>query len=332
MDHVVEVVAPDRVQAVAVDLHREDQARVVQVGLGNQCFDKAALFGLAAGRQGQLPQEGHGRLIEDGVGGVQPQAVQVEAGEPVFGIVQEVGSDLVAVRPVEVDRFTPGGAVMVREVGPEVPEVVPLRAEVVVDDIQEDREPTIVAGVNQPLQPVRSAVAGLDREGVDAVVAPIPLPRELGHGHDLKCCDAQVDQMVQLGDDAVEGPLRGEGADVELIDDVLGEGNGPEPMVCPGEALVIDQGRGAVDVLGLVVGDRIRPGGPAVQEEAVPGAMADGLDHDPKISPVQAGHRICARGGREDFQGDRIELGRPHRELKGILCHLVRADAHGFPP
>ena len=88
----------------------------------------------------------------------------------------------------------------------ELAEVVPLGAEVVVDDVQEDRQALGVAGVHQPLQAVRPAVAVLRRVGEHAVVAPVARARELADRHDLDGRDAQLAEVAQPGDDASNVP------------------------------------------------------------------------------------------------------------------------------
>src|SRR5581483_467083 len=98
---------------------------------------------------------------------------------------------------------TPAGAVAVGEVRAEFAQVVPGRAEVVVDDV-EDRGPArSVAGVDQTLEPVRAAVSVARRVQVDAVVTPAAGAGELGDRHDLDRVDAERDQMVQSLDHAV---------------------------------------------------------------------------------------------------------------------------------
>ena len=97
---------------------------------------------------------------------------------------------------VVVDGRAPGGPVVVGEVGAELAQVVALRAEVVVDDVEEDRQAVRVAGVDQPLQPVRPAVAVLGGVGEDAVVAPVAAAGELGDRHQLDRGDAQLAQVA----------------------------------------------------------------------------------------------------------------------------------------
>ena len=61
-------------------------------------------------------------------------------------------------RSVEVERLAPRGLVAVGEVRPELAEVVAVRAEVVVDDVEADAEPAGVAASTKRCSAVRAAV------------------------------------------------------------------------------------------------------------------------------------------------------------------------------
>jgi hypothetical protein len=92
---------------------------------------------------------------------------------------------------------------------------------VVVDHVQHHGEAAGVAGGDQALQALRTAVRALDREGQHAVIAPVASPRELRDRHDLHRRDPQVAQAVQMRDDRVKGAFGREGPDVQLVEDVV---------------------------------------------------------------------------------------------------------------
>ena len=132
------------------------------------------------------------------------------------------------VRPVEVEAVAPGRAVAAREVGPELRQVVPLRAEVVVDDVEADREAERVGAVDEALQRGGPAVGLVHGVGRDAVVAPVPLARERLHRHELDAGDAQLHEVREPLRGGVERARRGEGPDVQLVEDeVLPRDAGP---------------------------------------------------------------------------------------------------------
>ena len=59
-------------------------------------------------------------------------------------------------------------------------EVVPVRTEVVVDDVDEHHELPLMGGVDECLELLGGPVGGIGGEGQDAVVTPAPLARKLG--------------------------------------------------------------------------------------------------------------------------------------------------------
>ena len=170
---MMKVVRPLRIQAVAAPFRRIQHAGIVQVALADHERRPASP---RTGRFGHLPdrpEDVAGTEVEDGVDGIHPQAIEVELLEPHPDVVQHVVAHRVAAVSVVVDRGAPRRLVAVIEVAAELAQVVPLRAEVVVDDVQEDGEALGVAGVHELLQAVRTAVAILRRVGEHAVIAPV---------------------------------------------------------------------------------------------------------------------------------------------------------------
>ncbi len=102
----------------------------------------------------------------------------------------------------------------------EIPQVIALGPEMVVDDVEHDRHPPTVAGVHEPFQPPWPAVRVLGGKGIDAVVAPVAAAGKLGHRHEFDGGDAQGLEVVQMRYHGVERSLGGEGAHVQFVDDV----------------------------------------------------------------------------------------------------------------
>ena len=99
-------------------------------------------------------------IVEDGVDGVEAQAVEVVFLEPVQRVLdEEVAHDAAALLAVEVDAGAPGRLVTLGEerLGVGV-EVVPGRAEVVVDHVEEHHQAERVRPVDEALQVVGPAV------------------------------------------------------------------------------------------------------------------------------------------------------------------------------
>ncbi len=167
-----------------------------------------------------------GGLIPDGVDGIEPEAVEVEGEGQASEVFQEEVPHMVAVRPVEVQGIAPGGAGGGGKVGAEVGEVISLGAQMVIDHVEKDREPPEVGLPDKPQEAVRPPVGPLDGVGEDPVVSPVPCAGKLGQGHELKGCDAGLDQMVEEREDSVEVGGRGKGSHMELVEDLVSKRGG----------------------------------------------------------------------------------------------------------
>jgi hypothetical protein len=294
---VVEVVGPDRVAAPAAALVRAHHLGVVHAALRDH---QRARFERVHARAERL-HEVHGAAVEDRVDGVEPQAVDVEVADPALGALQHPLADAAAVAVVVVHGLAPHRLVHAGEVRAERLEGLNAgRADVVVDDVEQYREPLGVGGVDEPLEPLRAAVGGMRGRQVDAVVAPAVAAGELGHRHQLDRRDAELAQAAQVRDHGVERPLGGEGADVELVDHAVGEVGRREAVVGPRERGGIEHPRGAaqpvrlrarrrvgqldaVDHVDVVLARRHRQHGLADAEAGVRQLVvrAAGAQHDP---------------------------------------------------
>lgn len=110
------------------------------------------------GRQGfygtsHLFKNVHGTVVGDGVDGIEAQPVHVVVAQPHQRVLDDECADLLRALLVEVHRVAPGGGMGAREVRPVTAEPVAVRAEVVVDDVQDDGQPACVGGVHQALHP-----------------------------------------------------------------------------------------------------------------------------------------------------------------------------------
>ena len=74
----------------------------------------------------------------------------------------------------------------------------------VVHDVHDHRDAGGVAGVDESLQRVGASVRVVHRVEVDAVVPPAALARERGHRQQLDRADAEVDEVADVLDGAVE--------------------------------------------------------------------------------------------------------------------------------
>ncbi len=142
---------------------------------------------------GKLLQE---TVIVNGVHRIQAQSVDAIVAQPHQRIVDEEPP-----HPglAEVDGLAPRrAAIVTEEPARVVAQTVPLRPEVVVDHIQQHREPCIVCRVDKGLQRGRTAIGqrGCIRE--HAVVAPVAATGKLRDRHQFNGGDAQGRQHRQL--------------------------------------------------------------------------------------------------------------------------------------
>jgi hypothetical protein len=294
---------------------RPHDARVVRVALGDQDLRAARLLADALDEERQLLQKRRRRAIDQRVHRVQPQAVDAEVAQPLRGVVQQERAHAVAAGTVEVDRVAPRRLRGVGEVGPEARQVVPVRSEVVVDDVQDHGEPARVARVDQPHEPLRAAVRAVRRVELHAVVAPSARAGELGDGHQLDVRHAEVQQVVEVLRDAVERSRGAERADVQLVDQSRRQRRRREAVVAPAERRQVDDLGQPVRPVGLRprprIGQRVR----AVQREAV--ARAGARRRHVRMPPAvgRRGHGVpravdddvdAARDGRPQVEPDAV--------------------------
>ena len=254
VEAMMEVLVPHRVHAVPTEVPGPHHPRVVEVALGDEQQCPAGARRQVLCPQRHLLEDVHRRGVDDGVHGVDPQAIDVVVAEPHRCVVDEETADLVAVCAVEVDRLAPRRDVAGREVGTEALQDVACRPEVVVDHVEDRGEAPRVAGVDEALEGVWTAVRVVGGREENAVVSPPVVPRELVDRHDLHCPHAEVHQVVEPLDGGVEGALGREGPDMQLVDRPPREpGCGATvPLVIrPGERRVVDHARGPLDPLRL---------------------------------------------------------------------------------
>ena len=77
------------------------------------------------------------------------------------------------------------------KVRPKLRQVISFRAEMVVNHIEHYRQPNAMSGINQSLQPFRTAVIGLHCVRRRAVVSPVTSARAGRDRHDLNHSDAE---------------------------------------------------------------------------------------------------------------------------------------------
>ncbi len=309
----MEVVAPLGVVRVATSNVRDEDADVVEVTFGDDVDVAVVGGGFVVDGIGEFGEEWGCGLVVDGVDGVEAERVYVKFGDPAERVFEEVIADFVAVFVVEIDGGAPGCAVLLREVGCECGEVVAFRAEVVVDDVENDGEAALVAGIDEALECEGTAVSGVNGEWRDAVAAPVAAAGEGGDGHDHNSCHAGFCECIEVRDDGVEGAFGGERADVEFVKDVVAEGESTPAFVMPGEGCGDELGW-SVDALGLE--SRCGVGQVAAVDAEEVACVVREIGEGELMVAVQLGlHGENALDGIEDAQVDRLLFGGPDAEV-----------------
>ena len=180
---MVQVVAPDGVEAVAVLVARLHEPVQVAVVLGDEVALRAVDVIVHGGRQ--LRQKVRRALVAEGVGGVEPEAVHVVLAQPVQRVVEEKAPHALGALVVQVDRRAPRRLVLVCEEGPEGIGVGAVRPEMVVDDVQEDGQPGLMRRVHKAAEILGPTVGAGRSEPGRRIVAPVALARKVVHRHQL---------------------------------------------------------------------------------------------------------------------------------------------------
>ena len=317
MERVVEVVRPHR-RAPPPSRRRVDHLAVLEVALGHHVDEAAALLRERRHRVAQRADEVARAVVRDGVHRVEPERVHPEVPHPLERRLQHEGAHRAGAGAVVVDAVAPGGLVPLGEVRPPHREVVPLRPEVVVDDVQAHREAEPVRLVDEALQRLRPTVSFVHGVQLRPVVAPVAPPRERLDGHELDAGDAQLDQALQARGGGVERALRREGAHVQLVEGELLErqaGEGVPPRVAPR----VPHLRRPVDAPGLTARRGIGERSPVRQHELV--TLADARLGDERRPPAALPplERVVPPA---EAHGERVSRGGPDGEADAPIQHL----------
>lgn len=194
----------------------------------------------------------------------------------------------------------------------------------VVDDVENDREPRRVRRLDELLQRLGTAVGRADGEQVRGVVAPGAVARKFGDWHQLQGIDAEPPQMAEAGGDRIQrggrrvvGPVVAEGADMHLVNHQLVPGRHGEIVARPVELRIGDDAvaGGMRDLARIRIHAR-EISGTGLQREAV--FLSDPRSRHFRV-PVPFPFR-CHRVRRlapvvevADHR-DRFGVGRPHAE------------------
>src|SRR5205823_2030677 len=112
---------------------------------------------------------------------IKPQTIDVIIPHPHQLVVAEESPHLITSPVVKVDRTAPQSMVPISKVRPKFSRVVPYRPEVVVNHIENHREPARMASIHQPLQSVRPAIPLVHSKQRRSVITPPALSWKSRH-------------------------------------------------------------------------------------------------------------------------------------------------------
>ena len=244
---VVEVVVPQRIEPEL------EQVGFLRFVLADE--EQLALAGRLACPARELADDVVRAGVEDRLDRVEPQAIEVELGDP----VRRVLHDILAHRGlVEREPVAPLAALGVPVQRRPLEHRVAGGAEVVVDDVEDHGEAERVRAVDEPPQVVRRAVVVGGRVEVHAVVAPVVAAGALGERHHLDRRDPDVGEVGQGARGRLPRALGRERPDVQLVEDVAIARDASPARVGPRERARLDDLRGPERPLGLIARRRIR--------------------------------------------------------------------------
>jgi hypothetical protein len=199
-----------------------------------------------------------GRIV-DVLRRVESQPVQVILGDPVTHVAEDELTHGPRVAVVEVDGVAPVGDVLLAEVRLRVfGEIVPVRADVVVHDVQNHADTFVVRPIHESAKVVRRSIHMERSEQIDPVIAPAKSPGEFGDRHDLEDCDSESRELGDMFGGARPVAVQCECPDVHLVHHLAFGRNASPAGVGPREPRRIDDLRRPMRPLGLVSRRRIR--------------------------------------------------------------------------
>ena len=183
----------------------------------------------------------------------------------------------------------------------------------VVDDVEEDGESSSMAGVDESLEGVGSAVGFVDGGPQDPVVTPAMGAVEGVERHEFDVGDSEFDQVVEVVEGGGEGALGGEGAHMEFVDHAPGQ-RAPGPVVIgPVVGVMIVDAAGSVDAFGLPQRARVGQGlCVLVEEVGVVGSRAGPGNRGVPPAAVVAAHGVV---DTVHSDVDALGMGCPDREV-----------------
>src|SRR5262245_34793740 len=191
---VVEVIVPERIDAVSTGLGRPHELGDLRFVFRNQ-HDRSPAS-RSSGLLGNHAKNMFRRVVEDLLSRIEAQAIEVKLFNPVAGIRHEKFAHGPAVVAFEVDRLAPFVLVAVCEVrGGELLKIIPIGPEMVVDDVEKNSQAQMMRAINKGSEVIRRAVQMRWSKQIDSIVSPPKATCEFCDGHDFQQGDSDVGQL-----------------------------------------------------------------------------------------------------------------------------------------
>src|SRR5262245_8917473 len=150
---------------------------------------------------GQFFEKSNGRMVENRMHRVEPERIDMAINDPIKRVLNKTIAHLVTPPPIEIERRSPRRLVPVGEIRAELAKIISLRAEMVVNDVQNHRQAAPMAGVDEHLKVCRAAVGILRGEWINPVVTPVSQTGELRDRHKLDRGDAELAEIIERGNE-----------------------------------------------------------------------------------------------------------------------------------
>ena len=259
---------------------------------------------LARTRVADRRQDVRRRRVEDLLRRVEAQAVEVKLVDPVAGVGDEELAHRPGVGAVEVDRVAPLVLVAVGEVRRrERAQVVADRAEMVVDDVEDDADAERVRAVDERAGSRRACRRGATARTDRRRRSPSRSGRRTRRpASPRSTVMPSVASSASCAAAAAPGALARERADVQLVDDLAGERHAAPRAVGPRESARIDDLRRAVRTVRLEPRRRIRIEPLAIRRRETDSGRRPGPRFHPRNSRSASRARATARPCSDDLE------------------------------
>src|SRR5947207_3737805 len=134
--------------------------------------------------------------LGDRMGRIEAQSVEAILHQPIQRVLGEIAPHF---RPAKVDRPAPRCLHLIpKELRSIACEIIPVRSEVVVDDVEKNHQPMHVRRIDESLELIGRAVTMIGSKRQHTVVPPVSSAWKIAHRHQLNGRDAELLELWKL--------------------------------------------------------------------------------------------------------------------------------------